>query len=58
VSNGESRATTNAEVVAAAQFAVKAQATTSEQKIVIALVEILAARHQVVAGMNYGCGSR
>ena len=44
---------TNAEVVAAAQFAVKAQAATSEQKIVITLVELLSARQQVVAGMNY-----
>jgi hypothetical protein len=44
---------TNAEVVAVAQFAVKAQAATSEQKIVITLVELLSARQQVVAGMNY-----
>jgi hypothetical protein len=46
-------AITNAEVVAAAQFAIKAQATTSEQKAVITLVELLSARQQVVAGMNY-----
>jgi hypothetical protein len=44
---------TNAEVVAAAQFAIKAQAATSEQKIIITLVELLSARQQVVAGMNY-----
>ena len=44
---------TNAEVVAAAQFAVKAQAATPEQKAVITLVELLSARQQVVAGMNY-----
>jgi hypothetical protein len=46
-------AITNAEVVAAAQYAIKAQAATSEQKIVITLVELLSARQQVVAGMNY-----
>ncbi len=44
---------TNAEVVAAAQFAIKAQAATPEQKIVITLVELLSVRQQVVAGMNY-----
>lgn len=45
--------TTNAEVIAAAQFAVKAQSEAPEQKADIALVEILSAQQQVVAGMNY-----
>jgi hypothetical protein len=44
---------TNAEVVAAAQFAIKAQAAIPEQKIIITLVELLSVRQQVVAGMNY-----
>jgi hypothetical protein len=46
-------AITNAEVVAAAQFAVKTQAARPDQKAAIALVEIQSARQQVVAGMNY-----
>ena len=45
--------TTNAEVSAAAQFAVKAQAAMPNQKTVITLGEILSSRQQVVAGMNY-----
>lgn len=44
---------TNTEVVAAAQFAVKAQAAKPDQKSAISLVEIRAAQQQVVAGMNY-----
>jgi len=44
---------TNTEVVAAAQFAVKALAAMPERKPVITLVEILSASQQVVAGMNY-----
>ncbi|MBM3300814.1 MAG: hypothetical protein FJY85_12775, partial [Deltaproteobacteria bacterium] len=44
---------TNTEVVAAAQFAVKALAAMPEQKPDITLVEILSASQQVVAGMNY-----
>ena len=44
---------TNTEVVAAAQFAVKALAAMPERTPVITLVEILSASQQVVAGMNY-----
>jgi hypothetical protein len=45
--------TTNNEVIAAAQFAVKAQALSVERGAAISVVEILEARQQVVAGMNY-----
>ncbi len=44
---------TNTEVVAAAQFSVKALAAMPERMPVITLVEILFASQQVVAGMNY-----
>ena len=44
---------TNADVSAAAQFAVTAQAAQPDQKSAIALVDILSARQQVVAGINY-----
>jgi hypothetical protein len=44
---------TNTDVVAAAQFAVKALAAMPERMPVIALVEILSAQQQVVAGLNH-----
>ncbi len=44
---------TNAEVVAAAQFAVKTQSALPEQKAAITVVEIRSAQRQIVAGMNY-----
>jgi hypothetical protein len=43
---------TNAEVIAAAQFAVREKAA-KEPKTAVSLVEILGAEQQVVAGMNY-----
>jgi hypothetical protein len=44
---------TNTEVVAAAQFAVNAQALSVQRGPAISVVEILSAQQQVVAGMNY-----
>lgn len=44
---------TNKEVVAAAAFAIQAQAKAGGETARLELVEILAAERQVVAGMNY-----
>lgn len=44
---------TNAEIVAAARFAVKTQTAKPEQKDAVTLVAIRSAQQQVVAGMNY-----
>ena len=47
---------TNAEVVAAADFAIKAEETTMQgnnPSATLTLVKILSAQQQVVAGMNY-----
>jgi hypothetical protein len=46
-------AVTNAQVVTAAEFAVKTLAAMPERTVAISLVEILSAQRQVVAGTNY-----